>query len=319
MIAQNPARDRKRSEPPMSESSNAQTVRVAVAICTYNRAESLRAVLQSLAGLSRPSFSWQLFVIDNNSGDATKDVVLSFADRLPITYCFEGEQGLSAARNHALRVTQGFTHLLFTDDDVRVDPNWLTAYREAFAGYPSAGYFGGRVLPFYPAGKPGWLHDESLSLIDGLLVRFHLGDEIRPFLATEQTPFGASFALSRQCIDRVGAFRTDLGVKGGIPGRGEEADYMERAAALGETGIYVGTAIVNHATDPRRLTLRYLYRYGIQKGIAARRMGSTQRASFLRMMSFAARGVFQLVKGRGDRMRQCVINIGIERGLAVEQ
>jgi glycosyltransferase involved in cell wall biosynthesis len=271
-----------------------------------------------MVGLSCANFNWRLFVIDNNSRDATKDVVLSFTERLPITYCFEREQGLSAARNHALRVTEGFTHLLFTDDDVRVDPRWVAAYRDAFQRFPEAGYFGGRVLPFYPLGKPSWLHDESLALIDGLLVRFHLGDEIRPFLAAELTPFGASFALSRRCIDRVGEFRTDLGVKGGIPGRGEEADYMERAIALGESGIYVGSAIVNHATDPRRLTLGYLYRYGIQKGIAARRMGSTQRASFLRALSFALRGLFQLAKGRGDRMRQCLINIGIERGLSLE-
>jgi glucosyl-dolichyl phosphate glucuronosyltransferase len=291
---------------------------IAVAICTYNRAESLREVLQSMVALRGREHPWQLFVIDNNSRDGTKDVVLSFSDRLPVTYCFEPEQGLSAARNHALRVTREFTHLLFTDDDVRVDSNWLAQYREAFERYPAAGYFGGRVIPFYPAGKPRWLHDESLALIDGLLVRFHLGEAIRPFAANEQTPFGASFALSRRCIDRVGEFRTDLGVKGGIQGRGEEADYMERAIALGETGLYVGSAIVNHATDPRRLTLGYLYRYGIQKGIAARRMGSTQRASFLRALSFALRGLIQLAKGRGDRMRQCLINIGIERGLSLE-
>lgn len=303
----------------MIEGRTHQPPHIALAICTYNRAESLRRVLESLAELSSVHVDWQLFVIDNNSRDETKDVVLSFSDRLPITYCFEGEQGLSAARNHALRVTAEFTHLLFTDDDVRVDPNWLAAYSEAFERYPAAGYFGGRVLPFYPAGKPNWLHDESLALIDGLLVRFHFGDEIRPFKDSEQTPFGASFALSRTCIDRVGHFRTDLGVKGGIPGRGEEADYMERAIALGEKGIYVGSAVVNHATDPTRLTLGYLYRYGIQKGIAARRMGSTQQASFLRALSFAARGALQLVKGRGDRMRQCVINIGIERGLALEE
>ncbi len=288
---------------------------ISVAICTYNRSANLSNTLESIArSSSRDSLDVELIVIDNNSRDATRLVCESFASALALHYIFEHEQGLSSARNRALREFRG-THLIFTDDDVLVDPEWLARFIEATKAFPSAGFFGGRVLPFYPAGKPNWLKDESLALIDGLLVRFHLGESVRPFVAGEPTPFGANFGLSRGCIERVGQFRTDLGVKGGIPGRGEEADYMERAIALGETGVYVGDAIVNHSTDPTRLKLGYLYRYGVQKGIAARLMGSSQKGSASKALLHLVRGLGQLVKGRGDRMRQCVINAGIERGL----
>jgi glucosyl-dolichyl phosphate glucuronosyltransferase len=287
---------------------------ISVVICTYNRAESLRKTLASVSHVRlKGEIEWELIVIDNNSPDHTRQIVEEFEHQLPVRYCFEEVQGLSAARNRALKEFSG-SHLLFTDDDVLVDPDWLRCWDDAIRRFAQAGFFGGKVTPFYPAGKPTWLFDEGLALIDGLLVRFHLGDEVRPFTSGEPTPFGANFALSRACIERVGSFRTDLGVKGGIPGRGEEADYMERAMALGETGVYVGTAIVNHATDPNRLTLGYLYRYGVQKGIAAKLMGSTVQGSKLRAIWHLVRGTFQLIKGRGDRMRQCVINAGIERG-----
>ena len=198
-----------------------------------------------------------------------------------------------------------------------VDSQWLAACSDAVQTYPQAGYFGGRVVPFYPDGRPRWLRDESeqLPLIDGLLVRFHLGDTVRPFQAGEPTPFGASFALRRALIERVGEFRRDLGVTGTIPGRGEEADYLERAIAVGASGVYVGTAIVNHATDLRRLTLPYLFRYGQQKGVAAHRMGVGGRGSPVTAATYLVRGLAQLAKGRGDRFRQCVINSGIQMAL----
>lgn len=291
---------------------------ITVAICTYNRALSLARVLDSLTALSGggKDVNWELIVVDNNSADDTRMVVEGYTAALPLRYVFEPVQGLSVARNRALQEFRGDV-LLFTDDDVVVDKQWLAAYSAAMTSYPDASYFGGRVVPFYPDGRPGWLLDESeqLALIDGLLVRFHLGEAVRPFEAGDPTPFGASFALRRALIERVGEFRRDLGVTGNIPGRGEEADYLERAIAAGASGVYVGTAIVNHATDLRRLTLPYLYRYGQQKGVAAHRMGVGQTGSVAQALLFLARGLWQLAKGRGDRFRQCVINCGIVMAL----
>jgi glucosyl-dolichyl phosphate glucuronosyltransferase len=290
---------------------------ISIALCTFNRAASLHQTLASLVDALRGVEQTEVIVIDNNSTDATRATCDGFMSALPSRYVFEPIQGLSAARNRALREFRG-THLVFTDDDVLVDSHWVRACQRAIAEHPSAGFFGGRVVPFYPAGKPSWLKDESLALIDGLLVRYHLGETNRLLNAADPTPFGANFALSRNCIDRVGKFRVDLGVKGGVPGRGEEADYMERAIAMGETGVYVGEAVVNHSTDPRRLTLPYLYRYGIQKGVAAKRMGSDRTGGRAQALTFFARGILQLLKGRGDRMRQCIINAGIEQGLRLE-
>jgi len=292
-------------------------MRVVVAVCTYNRASRLARLLDSLAAMEVPEvLAWSLVVVDNNSADDTRAVAESFAGRLPLKYLFESEQGLSAARNRAILASSTASHVLFTDDDVVIDRRWLVAYVDAFEMFPTVGYFGGKILPFYPEGRPTWLHDESLALIDGLLVRFDRGDDVRTFTTQDPTPFGASFALSRACIDQVGKFRCDLGVVGGVPGRGEETDYMERAKTLGFAGVYVGTALVRHETDPNRLTVEYMFRYGVQSGIALRRgSDAAPRGTAIRACAFLVRGLWQLLRGRGDRFRQCVINAGVQRGL----
>lgn len=290
---------------------------LSVAVCSYNRSHSLARTLDSLVLMhTSGGVTWELIVVDNNSTDDTRATVERYADSLPIRYVFEAHQGLSMARNRAIREFRGDV-LIFTDDDVVVEPNWLANYHSAVCQHPSAAYFGGKVLPFYPAGRPEWLTDdgERLALIDGLLVRFHLGDTVHPFEPGEPTPFGASFALRRSLIAQVGEFRRDLGVTGSVPGRGEEAEYLARAIAVGATGVYVGTAVVNHATDPRRLTLSYLYKYGQQKGIAARRTGNKEVGTPARALWFLVRGMRQLLAGRGDRFRQCVINCGIQIAL----
>lgn len=285
-----------------------------VTICTYNRADSLVKTLESFCAARKPNAPWELLVIDNNSKDRTPAIVKQFEGQLPLRYIFEGEQGLSAARNRALDEFRGAT-LLFTDDDVRIDAGWLRAYEQAIRMFPEAGYFGGRIIPEWGGRRPRWLREPCLPSIDGVLVWFDHGQETRLFDEAEPTPFGASFGLRRSLLERIGKFRLELGCNGTWVGRSEETEFLLRAKAAGTQGAYVGEALCWHLTDPRRLTLRSLYRYGIAGGKSRKIMtGSQHNGSRLRAGMFIARGLFQLTKGRGDRFRQCIINAGIQMG-----
>jgi len=62
---------------------------VTVLIATYNRAEILRETLEAMCRVERDKLAIEFVVIDNNSTDHTKEVVESFAERLPIRYLFE--------------------------------------------------------------------------------------------------------------------------------------------------------------------------------------------------------------------------------------
>ena len=292
-----------------------------LAICTHNRADLLAAALTSLAACRPPTGRWELLLIDNNSQDDTRAVAATYCDRLPLRYIFEPVQGLATARNTALRECEGDV-LLFTDDDLRFDLDWLSTYEQAFISRPHAGWFGGRVRPLWPDGAPRWLHDEDMALIAGLMVRYDLGTEDRTYSPTDPSPFGASFALRRKAFEAAGTFRIDLGVKGDVPGRGEEAEYLMRLRRAGVEGFYVGASSAWHWQNPERFRWRYLYRFGIQKGIAEYRTSPATVAgstTWLREAEFGLKAVVQILNGRGDRARQCVINMGILRGLRNSQ
>jgi glycosyltransferase involved in cell wall biosynthesis len=292
-----------------------------LALCTYNRSALLAQALESLAACHRPAVDWELLLIDNNSSDDTAAVAQSFAARLPLRYIFERTQGLSHARNRALRDCRGEV-LLFTDDDVRFDTGWLLAYQGAFAAELEASWFGGRIRPLWPHGSPPWLRDEGMALIAGLMVRYDLGGESRRYQPSDPAPFGASFALRRSAFERAGLFRPDLGVTAQTPGRGEEAEYLGRLRQAGVPGYYVGNSSAWHWQDPQRFRWPYLYRYGIQKGIAEVRVSGASREpsiGWLQEARYGGKALVQLLMGRGDRARQCVINMGILRGLRHRQ
>src|SRR5215472_11398969 len=114
---------------------------ISICICTYNRSESLRRTLESLAGQSNVDMD-EVLIVDNNCTDGTAEVVGSFGDRLPIRLVTESRQGLAHARNRAATEFCGDV-LLFTDDDIRFETGWLVAYQNAILKFPDADYFGG--------------------------------------------------------------------------------------------------------------------------------------------------------------------------------
>jgi glucosyl-dolichyl phosphate glucuronosyltransferase len=287
---------------------------ISLAICTYDRCTSLAKTLDSFITINRPEVAWELLVIDNNSSDETAEVIRSYSKRLPIKYLFENKQGLSHARNRALKVCTGDL-LIFTDDDVIVSKEWLCAYIASANQFSDADYFGGRILPYWPQGRPGWVKDETMPFISGLLGHYDLGSANRLYAENEMHPFGANFALRRRLFERLSPFDPAFGVSGKTPGRGEEAEYFQRVRAQGALGVYVGEALCFHRVHPEHLKLTFLYRFGVQKGLAHTRLtGTPGSGSLLDEILFLVKGVYQLLKGHGDRFRQCIINMGRVRG-----
>jgi glycosyltransferase involved in cell wall biosynthesis len=138
---------------------------VTTAICTWN----LGATISSLQQLSiPPGVHWEVLIVNNSCTDDTDEVVEQFSDRLPIRLLHEKQQGLSNARNCAIDAAKG-DYILWTDDDVIVDPNWLVAYVNAFRTWPHAALFGGPIKLKLQGSPPPWLpemlRDESLGSV----------------------------------------------------------------------------------------------------------------------------------------------------------
>ena len=152
---------------------------ISVCICTHNRSEGLRRALETLAGQCDIDLgAIEVLIVDNNCTDDTPHVVEEFRGSLPIRRVRESQRGLAHARNKAVADFRGDV-LLFTDDDVRLAPDWLAAYSDAISRFPEADYFGGSlILPDWGQAKPAWLGEVPLPLVDGAvgLVRPRQGD-----------------------------------------------------------------------------------------------------------------------------------------------
>jgi glycosyltransferase involved in cell wall biosynthesis len=233
-------------------------MRVTVAICTFNRAELLRQTLDHLRRLEIPrDCAWELIVVNNRSTDPTDEVVRASQDRLPLRLLSEPRQGKSHALNTAMAAANGEL-LLWTDDDVLVDPRWLAEHVAAARRHPEAAFFGGPIVPVFEVAPPAWIGDHW-PVISGAYAARTLGDQ--PFaFRREQLPFGANLCV-RTSVQRRYPYLAELGPSAANGIVGEETNVLERMLDDGHVGMWVPAASVQHFIVRERLTIDYIRRY----------------------------------------------------------
>jgi len=231
---------------------------VTVAICTWNRARMLDQTLAGMRRLHIPAgHTWELLVVNNNSTDSTDEVIDKHSAVLPIRKLVEIRQGHSNARNCALEHARGDL-LLWTDDDVLVEPDWLNMYVETALQNPSAVFFGGTVEPWFETPPPRWV-SRNLNLLQGPFALRDLGSDVRPFVDRE-APFGANMGFRTSGI-RGFEFDTRLGRVGTGMLSGDETLLIDRLKAEGRTGIWIGPARVRHFIPTARMTIEYIWKF----------------------------------------------------------
>ena len=106
---------------------------VSVIIPTYHRKEWLREALNSLARQTYPSDRFEVIVVDDGSTDRTQEIA---ALTLPFTlrYFWQSNQGDASARNLGARQSRAEI-LVFLDDDIVVEPDYLTYLIRAHDGH----------------------------------------------------------------------------------------------------------------------------------------------------------------------------------------
>ncbi len=231
---------------------------------------------ETLASLARmrvaPEITWDVVVVDNNSTDDTAEVVRASQARYPAPlYCVREErQGKSFALNTGLTASQS-TFVLFTDDDVRVEPGWLEASIAPMMADASIDYTGGPVRPIWGARRPRWLGDDRADLW-GAIAILDYGPAPLVFEEQGRIPIGANMAVRRTLIDAIGGFAPELGRKGNSLLGQEQAEFFCRTRAHGARGLYVPDMELHHHVPARRLTRRYFRQWWVWKGISRARL-----------------------------------------------
>jgi glycosyltransferase involved in cell wall biosynthesis len=207
-----------------------------IVIATYNRESNLRVFLSELTRQVVPeNLLWKVVVVDNNSNDATRQVVEQFIAETPhrFQYVFEPRQGKSIALNAGVLVSTGDV-LVFTDDDCIPDPRWLATIASEFAKDNVLDVLGGRVALYNQADRPVTIRDfPDRTLIDS-------SDKLFLYLV------GANMSVRRKVFELIGNFDPFLGPGSRLGAVMEDLDFLYRAFRQGLKMVYAPEVKVFH-------------------------------------------------------------------------
>jgi glycosyltransferase involved in cell wall biosynthesis len=207
------------------------TAMFSLVVATFGRGSELHRLLDSLIAQTYQGF--EVIVVDQNEGDAIKNVVDAYRGRLNVIY-LRSARGLSRARNVALAHVRGGI-VAFPDDDCWYSPDLLERVAAYFSMNPAI------------SGLTGMAIDEKGNPSNGRWGRAARRIDRRNVWssATSYTIF-----LTAAAIAVAGKFDETLGVGSNTRwGAGEEVDYLLRVLRNGY-GLRYDPAITTYHCEP---------------------------------------------------------------------
>jgi glycosyltransferase involved in cell wall biosynthesis len=196
---------------------------MSVIVCTYRGAEVLADCLRSLMALAYADF--EILVVNDGADPEVEKVVAEFSE---VRHLAQEHSGLSAARNLGAREAKGEV-LVYTDDDCRVDRDWLSYLALAFRSGDFAAAGGPNVAP-----TPGSLAEACVTAAPGGPAHVLLSDAV-----AEHVP-GCNLAVRREAFEAIGGFREEFWTAG------DDVDFCWRLQAAGYRIVFHPAAWVWH-------------------------------------------------------------------------
>jgi GT2 family glycosyltransferase len=273
---------------------------VSIVIPTRDRAGFLGDCLATVLG-QRTDRSFEVVVVDNGSTDATPDTIDRWRRRDPrVRGVREERVGRACALNAGIAAAEG-SLLLFTDDDVYVQPGWIDAYVRLFDSTArDLAVAGGAIHPVPLAEVwPDWFAERAARS----LVFVDWGEQRA--LAPRETVWGANMAVPASVFRELGAWDESTGIRGterqpiASPELNEDIELQERVRRAGGAVWFCAGAVVHHRTrvpGPRRVLAkgfgsgRNEYRRAPRPGVPRdRRRGARSPAAILALASALGR------------------------------
>ncbi|HXU82135.1 MAG TPA: glycosyltransferase [Polyangia bacterium] len=240
---------------------------VDIVIPTRGRGALVDVTIQSIRQSSHRDF--KLWVVDQSEDDATEAAVFphSRADKR-VRYVRSRSRGSNLARNEGVSAGDA-PYILFTDDDCRVEPGWVSAMASELINRDTSAVFG-RIVPddeFHPELR----EDQAVSPAIRLAVKdFPERQEFAGNRFRLDFGHGANMGLRRDAYQAVGGFDLLLGC-GGPLRAWPERDIGYRILSRGGRIIYTPDAVVHHRhwrdwQEVRRTFLNYAFGTGAVAG-----------------------------------------------------
>ena len=241
--------------------SDNQVAAASIIICTCNRADSLALTLQAIEACNLPESGLvELIVVDNASKDNTREITEAFtSNKFAVRYVYEGKRGKGNAYNAGIAAAAGEI-LLFTDDDVRPAPGWLTEHIRQYDN-PEISGVQGRIELEFDAEPPAWM----TTIHRSFLAETCPSDQ--PIYPYDKHLVGANMSFRKSDALRAGPFNPLLG-----PGRSgfwDESEFTMRLMKLGCKLKYCPAASVRHIIGVGRLTRDYFKDAAFRQGVSS--------------------------------------------------
>ncbi|PID58416.1 MAG: hypothetical protein CR986_07875 [Ignavibacteriae bacterium] len=224
-----------------------------VIIPTFNRADEIKELLESLINQSIPKEKFEVIVVDDGSNDNTLQLLENIKNNYPLTLRVleQNHKGPGEARNFGMENAKG-KYFIFIDSDCIADKNWLAAYKKALDKKDVAG-FGGpdAVLPdFLPIQKA--IDYSMTSFITTGGIRGHSKKKISKYY-----PRSFNMGVRADIVKKIGGM--------GKLRHGQDIEFSNRILSTGEPIIKIEDAVVYHK---RRISIKKFFRQVYNWGVA---------------------------------------------------
>lgn len=226
---------------------------ISVCICTYNRPQYLKRLLDGLRDQDTNGlFTYSVVVADNDHLRSAEPLVSAFgaSSSVPVRYCVETRKNIPLARNTAIENADGDL-IAFIDDDEFPPKRWLLILFEAWQRYGADGVLG-PVKPYFDEKAPSWVvrgrfyHRPTYPT--GSVIRWTMGRT------------GNVLFEKRILAEVEEAFRPEFH-RGGA-----DQDFFRRMIEKGHVFIWCDDAVVHEIVPPVRWKRSFMLRKALLQG-----------------------------------------------------
>lgn len=263
-------------------------------VCTYNSERIIEKCLASLLQLDHLSeFVEKIVVVDNNSNDSTKELIIKWAKQYEIIkYEFEAKQGLAHARQHAAYANTEW--VIYVDDDNLLGTNWLIELYNVASNNNHIGVVNGAVIAT-PQEELSCEEENCLRVIYRDLACTHLYGE--DTVGSKNTiPMGAGMCIRTSALKFINSrgWITLEGRKGEKLSSGEDGELCSLVFAQGYEYLFNPKMKLSHIIPKKRLQQEYVVK--LIQGLVEGRKGYLKTLSLGSLRCFIRKIKYFILK-----------------------
>ena len=239
---------------------------VKILLPTFDNYRILDRTLNSISKCRAPEDLCEIVVIENRKKGKTEELVAKYKNGsfIPIVYCYSECAGKSAALNdYIFKHVDDEVFLIFTDDDIRFNENWVTSFVKAAQKNGGQYFYGGsffvdyerrpdrRLLRYFPESARG-INDDDFKRKKKMIF------------------FGFNWAAYAKDIKSIGGFDVNFGPGSLTGATGQETTAQIQLINSGLTPFLVENNYVWHWIPQEKSDLKWLKERYRRNGVSLR-------------------------------------------------